>query len=240
MSSYGHDAVFGDLPAGKGTLSIDGNDVVFEGKAFLSTTRGRDTFEVLKEMGPDQEWSFGFRILGAEVPDDSWKKKGARRMLTKLDAFEVSPVIRGAGVNTRTLAVKAEEVLPDPAIEAARVEAESKAAEDAETATPRGRAKGQGTRARERGHRPPVRSENSLSEFPLHCEKCVRDLGETSSEPVQLVALFKPSKFGRMAKTHPAERRHRCLHCGFVNVFHPAEASLPERQRSQPPLLGGV
>lgn len=130
MSSYGHDAVFGDPPAGKGTLSIDGNSVVFEGKAFLSTTRGHDTFEVLKEMGADQEWSFGFRILGAEVPDEDWKKKGARRILTKLDAFEVSPVIRGAGVNTRTLAVKAEDA--DPAIEAARVEAERKAAEIAE------------------------------------------------------------------------------------------------------------
>lgn len=129
MSSYGHDTVFGDLPAGKGALTIDGNNVVFEGKAFLSTSRGRDTFEVLKEMGPDQEWSFGFRILGAEVPDDAWKKKGARRILTKLDAFEVSPVIRGAGVNTRTLAVKSEETLPDPAIEAAKLETDRKAAE---------------------------------------------------------------------------------------------------------------
>lgn len=63
-----------------------------------------------------------------------------------------------------------------------------------------------------------------MSEFPLLCEKCVRDLGEKSSEAVQLVALFKPSKFGRMAKAHPAERRHRCLHCGFVNVFHPVES----------------
>jgi hypothetical protein len=35
---------------------------------FLTTTRGRDTFELLKEMGADQEWSFGFRIMGAEVP----------------------------------------------------------------------------------------------------------------------------------------------------------------------------
>lgn len=134
MSCYGHDAVYGDLPAGRGTLSIDGNSVVFDGKAFLNTTRGRDSFEVLKEMGADQEWSFGFRILGAEVPDEEWKKKGARRMLTKLDAFEVSPVIRGAGVNTRTLAVKSEEATVDPAAEAARLETVRKEKEEAEAA----------------------------------------------------------------------------------------------------------
>jgi hypothetical protein len=73
---------------------------------FLATTDGRDTFECLKEMGSDQEWSFGFRILGAEVPSDDERKQGARRILTKLDAFEVSPVIVGAGVGTRTTAVK--------------------------------------------------------------------------------------------------------------------------------------
>lgn len=133
MSCYGHDAVYGNLPAGKGALSIDGNSVVFDGKAFLSTSGGRDAFEVLKEMGADQEWSFGFKVMGSEVPDDAWKKKGARRMLTKLDCFEVSPVLRGAGVNTRTLAVKSEETVPDPAIEAARLETERKEKEQAET-----------------------------------------------------------------------------------------------------------
>lgn len=64
-----------------------------------------------------------------------------------------------------------------------------------------------------------------MSGFSLHCEKCYRDMDIQSAAPVQLVALFKPSKFGRLAKTHPAEQRHRCLHCGFVNVFHPVGIS---------------
>jgi hypothetical protein len=135
MSSYGHDAVWGARPAGKGKLHIEGNKVVFKGRLFLATTDGRDTFECLKEMGGDQEWSFGFRILGAEVPSDDERKQGARRILTKLEAFEVSPVIIGAGVGTRTVGVKAAEVVappvevpPDPAIEAKRL-----ADEEAET-----------------------------------------------------------------------------------------------------------
>jgi phage head maturation protease len=125
MSSYGHDAMFGDAPVGKGTIHVDGNKAVFTGRMFLATQRGRETFETLKEMGSDQQWSFGFRILGAEVPSEAEKRQGARRILTKLDAFEVSPVIVGAGVGTRTLAVKALDETPappDPAIEAARLE----------------------------------------------------------------------------------------------------------------------
>jgi phage head maturation protease len=131
MSAYGHDAVFGARPAGKGALFITGDKVVFKGRAFLTTTDGRDTFEVLKEMGSDQEWSFGFRVLGAEVPSDEQRKQGARRILTKLDCFEVSPVIIGAGVGTRTTGVKAAESVPvpDPAIEAAPLEAERVEAE---------------------------------------------------------------------------------------------------------------
>lgn len=106
MSSYGHDAVFGDAPVGKGALYVTGDLAVFKGRMFLSTQRGRDTFEVLKEMGSDQQWSFGFRILGSEVPSEAERKEGARRILTKLDCFEVSPVIVGAGVGTQTVGVK--------------------------------------------------------------------------------------------------------------------------------------
>jgi phage head maturation protease len=119
MSRYGHDAVYGESPVGKGALHVDGESVLFRGKMFLSTDRGREIFNVLKEMGSDQQWSFGFRVLGAEVPDDDARAKGASRILTKLDAFEVSPVLQGAGIGTHTVAMKA-----------AKEAAEAAAAED--------------------------------------------------------------------------------------------------------------
>lgn len=106
MSSFGHDAMFGSLPVGKGVIRIAGNLAIFEGKLFLSTARGQETFDVLKEMGPRMQWSFGFSVLESATPSEEWRARGARRMLTKLDAFEVSPVILGAGVGTQTLAVK--------------------------------------------------------------------------------------------------------------------------------------
>jgi len=146
VSAYGHDAVFGAIPVGHGTISVQGDKAVFKGRLFLSTARGKETFDVLKEMGGDQEWSFGFRVMGSEVPDEEMRKKGAHRVLTKLDAFEVSPVIYAAGVGTRTLSVKGADEPPPETVEppvdtttedeakraeeeAARMEAERKQAE---------------------------------------------------------------------------------------------------------------
>lgn len=106
MSGYGHNAIYGSRPVGKGVIRIEGNKALFRGRVFLNTSEGRETFEVLKEMGTEQQWSFGFSILGEEAPTDAERKSGARRALTKLDAFEVSPVLRGAGIGTRTVAVK--------------------------------------------------------------------------------------------------------------------------------------
>lgn len=122
VSAYGHDAVWGNRPVGKGTLSTNGNKVVFDGRLFLNTMDGRDTFEVLKEMGADQQWSFGFRVLGSEVPSEELQRQGAYQILTKLDAFEVSPVLIGAGVGTRTLAVKQADGDPAPAVAEAPAE----------------------------------------------------------------------------------------------------------------------
>lgn len=106
MSGWGHDAVFGSRPVGKGTIVIDGNRAIFKGRVFLNTAAGRETFEVLKEMGRDQEWSWGFHVAGDESPTEAERKQGARRALTKTAPFEVSPVIIGAGIGTGTVAVK--------------------------------------------------------------------------------------------------------------------------------------
>lgn len=110
MSAYGHDIVgfmaAGAIPVGKGRVTVEGDEAVFRGRVFQSTERGRETLSVLKEMGTDQEWSFGYRVTGSEVPDEAWRKKGAQRILTELDLFEVSPVLIGAGVGTRTVTAK--------------------------------------------------------------------------------------------------------------------------------------
>jgi hypothetical protein len=109
LSDYGHSTVIsGTLPVGKGTLQTKGNQVLFKGRYFMSTDHGKQAFRTIQEMGLDnQEWSFGYTVDGHEIPNAELQKKGAWRILSKLGSFEVSPVIRGAGIGTRTVSVKA-------------------------------------------------------------------------------------------------------------------------------------
>lgn len=103
ISAYGHQSWGGSLPVGKGVINEVGNEAVFEGRFFLNTTHGRDTYETLKGLGPRQEWSYGYNVLDSEQQTIDGK---AVRVLKKLRVVEVSPVLVGAGINTRTLAVK--------------------------------------------------------------------------------------------------------------------------------------
>lgn len=114
MSAYGHDVVIGNAPpAGKGTISIDGDRVVFRGNFFMATTRGRDAFETVKALGSDGEWSIGFNNIKTAELTDEWKDQGARRLISSVDIVEVSPVFIGSNPRTATLAVKAAPSLTD-------------------------------------------------------------------------------------------------------------------------------
>lgn len=107
ISAYNHQSWKGALPVGKGKISEDGDEVVLEGEFFLDTTAGKDTFEVVKQMGDLQEWSYGYDVLDSE----RGSKDGERvNFLKSMKVHEVSPVILGAGVDTRTLAVKGKQL----------------------------------------------------------------------------------------------------------------------------------
>jgi len=103
ISSYNHKSWEGALPVGTATIHEVGNEVVMKGRFFLNTTGGRDTFEVVKELKDRQEWSYGFNVDDSEQGEFEGK---SARILKKMSVFEVSPVMRGAGVNTRTTYAK--------------------------------------------------------------------------------------------------------------------------------------
>lgn len=108
LSGYNHDVVFeGAPPVGKGKITVEGDKAVFRGRFFLSTDRGRESFETVKELGEEGEWSFGFprRVKTAPMTDE-WREKGARRLIAGILPLEASPVWIGAGVGTGTLAVR--------------------------------------------------------------------------------------------------------------------------------------
>jgi hypothetical protein len=98
ISAWGHS--WERLPVGKGEVFERANEGICQGSLFLNTSGGAETYEVIKGLGDLQEWSFSFDIL------DSEPRSGGGRTLRKLSIFEVSPVLLGAGISTRTTAIK--------------------------------------------------------------------------------------------------------------------------------------
>lgn len=106
------------MPLGKARVYEDGDAVFAELHLNLNTPAGRDWHETLKfdleTGGAVQEWSYGFGVVdhAKETRDGA-----AVRVLKRVDVHEVSPVVRGAGVGTRTLSMKAKDAMPCAACE---------------------------------------------------------------------------------------------------------------------------
>jgi len=120
ISAYGHKSWQGQLPVGKGVIRVKGKRAILEGQFFMNTTHGRDTFETVKALSEDglQEWSYGFDIDEYAFGEVDGQRV---RYLDKLTVHEVSPVLLGAGIGTRTLSAKGRDREPVPARPAAAV-----------------------------------------------------------------------------------------------------------------------
>lgn len=105
IAAWGHN--WGDLPSGDGKIAEEGDEAIIAGAFYLGTPQGDATYETLKqrfERGTiDQEWSYGFQVAESDFGTFQGKEV---RFLKRLKVFEVSPVMVGAGENTRTLDVK--------------------------------------------------------------------------------------------------------------------------------------
>ena len=97
-----------DQPIGKGKIVQEEDKAVFKGKFFMGTEAGKEAYNLAKEMGDLQEWSFGFRINDYEVAEfqKDGESVGDVRYLKDLEVYEVSPVLVGANRQTYTLAIK--------------------------------------------------------------------------------------------------------------------------------------
>lgn len=101
IASWGHK--WHELPVGVGVIHADQETAWVDGQFFLDTTGGLDTYRTVKRLGPLQEWSYGFDILDSANGQFTGQQV---RFLRKMDVFEVSPVLLGAGIGTRTDAIK--------------------------------------------------------------------------------------------------------------------------------------
>ena len=110
ISAYGHKSWEGALPIGVGTIRTTDSEAIMEGKLFLDTAAGRDTYHALKAMheaGIPSEFSYGFDVVQSDKGEHEGK---SARFLKQMKVYEVSPVLLGAGVDTRTLAIKSQDV----------------------------------------------------------------------------------------------------------------------------------
>lgn len=95
------------VPLGRATITESGDEAVAKMRFNLDIEDGRKWHSAIKfdfDAGePKQEYSFGYEIKNS----DKGEHKGERvQFLKELKVIEVSPVLLGAGIDTRTLDVK--------------------------------------------------------------------------------------------------------------------------------------
>ena len=109
MAQWGHN--WSAPAAGKGKTREDGDDAIFDGQFFVNTSHGNDLYETVKGLGDLQEWSYGFEPVKYALRDPKEGESPLRwdgkiRELVEMRVIEVSPVMLGAGVDTRTLEIR--------------------------------------------------------------------------------------------------------------------------------------
>lgn len=107
VSTYNHSSMLeGKLPGGSATIKQTASEGQAHGRFWLDTKHGEDAWRTLKNQQKDgipSEWSYGY-----DPTDYSFGEHDNQpvRFLKTVDVYEVSPVIRGAGVDTHTIEIK--------------------------------------------------------------------------------------------------------------------------------------
>ena len=95
------------IPLGKGTVREEGDEAVVDFKLNLESPTAKEWYSFFKfdmENGESlQEWSYGFDVLASSKGERDGK---AVRFIEEVKVYEVSPVLVGAGINTRTVGIK--------------------------------------------------------------------------------------------------------------------------------------
>lgn len=101
IAAWGHD--WDALPIGMGTIGTDDQTAWVEGQFFLDTIAGGETYRTLKHLGARCQWSYGYYVKDYSFGEFEGQSV---RFLRSLDVIEASPVMIGAGLGTRTDAIK--------------------------------------------------------------------------------------------------------------------------------------
>lgn len=116
ISAYGHASWGSGVPIGKGSIRETDTEAILDGRLFMDTQAGRDTFAAIKELGELGQWSYGYDTLLADPGTMDGREV---QFLKQQRVYEVSPVLRGAGVGTRTISAKGHNGTTEPSYKTA-------------------------------------------------------------------------------------------------------------------------
>ena len=109
LSQYNHGSWGGGekaLPIGVGVIFERGEEAIVQGEFDMSDPAAVKTYKKMKyltEKGRTQKFSYSLPEIDYEIRDVDGERM---RILKKIKVNEVSPVLMGAGVNTRLLDIK--------------------------------------------------------------------------------------------------------------------------------------
>lgn len=101
IGAYGHNTR--ELPIGKGVIRTDQQEAAVDGEFFLDVPHAQQSYQTIKAIGSLQEWSYIF--MPTKVSFGQFEGQQVR-FLEGIDVFSVDPVLAGAGIDTRTTAIK--------------------------------------------------------------------------------------------------------------------------------------
>ncbi len=108
LSAYMHGSWDGALPIGAGVIIEKGDELLFDGEINLNMDSGKEHYEMMKLAPELVEFSYGFKVIELDEESEWSKNPKVWRVFKKLDIFEISPVLRGAGVDTALLTIKSD------------------------------------------------------------------------------------------------------------------------------------
>jgi hypothetical protein len=115
LGAYGHSTVLSNaLPIGIAEIRKDSTKAWADLTFNMELQSARDTWSVIKQLGPLQEYSYTFKVLDSELASMDGKRV---QVLKSLDIVEVAPVLKGASIGTYTEpgSVKEQEALAEVA-----------------------------------------------------------------------------------------------------------------------------
>lgn len=88
-----------EMPIGDGTMRVTDTEAIFDGRLWLDTTDGEQSYRRMLNAGTLQEYSWSFRILDAAIEQRDGEDV---RVIKGAEMFEASPVLVGAAGRGRT------------------------------------------------------------------------------------------------------------------------------------------